>query len=74
MNFEERNVYWNDIDGSMLFNKVFTKYIEVNEIDIFDIKIDREAATVLIAFDLVNELPDNPPRNGLKVIIDVDVV
>ncbi|WP_252182540.1 hypothetical protein [Citrobacter sp. wls710] len=67
-------MYWNDIDGSMLFNKVFTKYIEVNEIDIFDIKIDREAATVLIAFDLVNELPDNPPRNGLKVIIDVDVV
>ncbi|EIM3549967.1 hypothetical protein NMK82_004590, partial [Salmonella enterica subsp. enterica serovar Braenderup] len=53
-------MYWNDIDGSILFNKVFTKSIEVNEIDVFDIKIDREAATVTISFDLVNELPDNP--------------
>ncbi|MCX8985776.1 Imm50 family immunity protein [Citrobacter portucalensis] len=59
-------MYWNDIDGSVLFNKVFTKYIEVNEIDIFDIKIDREAATVLITFDLVNELPDNPPPKWVK--------
>ncbi len=66
MNFEEGIVYWNDIDGSVLFNKVFTKNIEVNEIDIFDIKIDREAATVLITFDLVNELPDNPPPKWVK--------
>jgi hypothetical protein len=66
MNFEESSVYWNDIDGNMLFNKVFTKSIEVDEIDVFDIKIDREAATVLITFDLVNELPDNPPPKWVK--------
>ncbi|EEJ4422367.1 hypothetical protein CQL32_004636, partial [Salmonella enterica subsp. enterica serovar Braenderup] len=59
-------MYWNDIDGSILFNKVFTKSIEVNEIDVFDIKIDREAATVTIYFDLVNELPDNPLPKWVK--------
>lgn len=67
-------MYWNEIEGGILFNKVFSRDVEVNEIDIFDIKIDREATTVMICFDLVNELPDSPPRNGLKVIIDVGVV
>lgn len=59
-------MYWNDIDGSILFNKVFTKSIEVNEIDVFDIKTEREAATVTISFDLVNELPDNPLPKWVK--------
>lgn len=59
-------MYWNDIDGSILFNRVFTKSIEVNEIDVFDIKIDREAATVIISFDLVDVLPDNPPPKWIK--------
>lgn len=57
---------WNDIDGSILFNKVFTKPVEVRKIDIFDIKIDREAATVIISFDLIDELPDNPPPKWTK--------
>ncbi|MCK6687988.1 MULTISPECIES: Imm50 family immunity protein [Enterobacter] len=38
----------------------------MNEIDIFDIKTDRETATVIICFDLVNELPDNPPPKWVK--------
>lgn len=59
-------MYWNDIDGSFLFNRVFTNAIEVSEIDIFEIKIDREAATVMIIFDLVNQLPDNPPPKWVK--------
>lgn len=59
-------MYWNEIEGSILFNKVFSRDVEVNKIDIFDIKIDREAATVIICFDLVNELPDNPPQKWVK--------
>lgn len=59
-------MYWNEFEGSILFNKVFSRDVEVNEIDIFDIKIDREAATVIICFDLVNELPDNPPQKCIK--------
>lgn len=59
-------MYWNEIEGGILFNKVFSRYVEVNEIDIFDIKIDRETATVIICFDFVNELPDNPPQKWVK--------
>ncbi|HDR2784872.1 TPA: immunity 50 family protein [Enterobacter sichuanensis] len=59
-------MYWNEIEGSILFNKVFSRDVEVNEIDIFDIKIDREATTVMICFDLVNELPDSPPPKWVK--------
>lgn len=59
-------MFWNDIDGNILFKKVFTRPIEVRKIDIFDIKIDREAATVIISFDLIDELPDNPPLKWVK--------
>ena len=59
-------MYWNDLDGSILFNKVFSKSVKINEIDIFDIRIDREGSTVIIIFDLINELPDNPPPKWVK--------
>lgn len=59
-------MYWNELDGSILFNKVFTTNVVINEIDIFDIKIDREAATVIVSFDLINALPDNPPPKWIK--------
>lgn len=52
---------WNDLDGSILFNKVFSNPIKIGDIDIFNITIDRDATTVMVYFDLVNELPDNPP-------------
>ena len=54
-------MYWNDLDGSVLLGKVFSEPVEISNIDVFDIKIDREGKTVIISFDLVNQLPDNPP-------------
>lgn len=66
MNFEGVNVYWNDLDGSYMINNVFSRPVVINEIDVFDVKIDREGATVLISFDLINELPDNPPVKWVK--------
>ena len=59
-------MHWNDLDGSILFNKVFSKSVKINEIDIFDITIDREGPTVIITFDLIGELPDNPPPKWVK--------
>ena len=59
-------MHWNDIDGSILFNKVFSKSVKINEIDIFDIRIDREGCTVIITFDLIDELQDNPPPKWVK--------
>lgn len=59
-------MYWNDMNGSFLFNKVFSEKIKIDEIDIFDIRIDREAATVIITFDLMHDLPDNPEVKWVK--------
>ncbi|CNC20741.1 Imm50 family immunity protein [Yersinia pseudotuberculosis] len=59
-------MYWNDLDGSYLLSKVFSEPVKINEIDIFDIKIDREGSTVIISFDLIDELPDSPPVKWVK--------
>lgn len=59
-------MYWSEMEDGILFNKVFSRDVKVNEIDIVDIKIDRETATVIICFDLVNELPDNPLPKWVK--------
>ncbi|GAA3581057.1 hypothetical protein GCM10023078_06180 [Gibbsiella greigii] len=59
-------MYWNDLEGAIILNKVFSKPVEISEIDVFDIKIDREGPSVIITFDLVNQLPDNPPVKWVK--------
>ena len=32
----------------------FSESVKINEIDIFDIRIDREGCTVIITFDLID--------------------
>jgi len=59
-------MYWNELEGTILLNKVFSEPVEISEVDIFDIKIDREAPSVIITFDLVDKLPDNPPVKWIK--------
>ncbi|MCW7764665.1 Imm50 family immunity protein [Photorhabdus luminescens] len=59
-------MFWNDLDGTILLNKVFSKPVEISDIDIFDIKIDREGPTVTIGFDLIGKLPENPPEKWVK--------
>lgn len=59
-------MYWNDLDGSFLLGKVFSEPVKISEIDIFDIKIDREGPVVIITFDLVNQLPDKPRIKWIK--------
>lgn len=54
-------MFWNDLEGTYLLNKVFSRPVEINIVDLFSIKIDREGPTVLIEFDLIGVLPDNPP-------------
>lgn len=53
-------MFWNDLDGTVLFNKVFSKPVKISDIDLFEVKIDREGPTVTIIFDLIGELPDIP--------------
>ncbi|WP_445374571.1 Imm50 family immunity protein [Photorhabdus tasmaniensis] len=59
-------MFWNDLDGTILLNKVFSNPVEISDIDLFDIKIDREGPAVIISFDLIGKLPDNPPVKWVK--------
>ncbi|MFY0731050.1 Imm50 family immunity protein [Pseudomonas sp. NFX15] len=52
--------YWNDFEGSVFFNMVFSGLIEVGEVKLFSFNIDNVGATVALAFD-IKELPDKPP-------------
>ncbi|WP_286133205.1 Imm50 family immunity protein [Tatumella sp. OPLPL6] len=59
-------MYWNALDGSYLLSKVFSKSVGISDIDLFDIRMDREGSTVIISFDLIDKLPDNPPIKWVK--------
>lgn len=60
-------MYWTDLPGSELMRRIYLTPPVINEIDIFDIDIKRDGPTVIIAFDLVNSLPDNPPKKWGKI-------
>jgi hypothetical protein len=53
--------YWNDLDGSVFFNMVFSQPVEIGEITLFSMKIDNNCPCVTLGFD-INELPDRPPK------------
>mgnify|MGYP000846212200 FL=1 len=56
-------MFWNELEGAYLFNKVFSKPISIGKVDLFSVKIERDGPSVLIEFDLLEALPDNPlPR------------
>lgn len=54
-------MYWNDLPCNELLNRVFCEPPKIGLIDIFDIELKRDGPSVIINFDLVNILPDNPP-------------
>lgn len=66
MDFKVGKMYWNALDGSYLLSKVFSKPVGISDIDLFDIRMDREGSTVIISFDLIDKLPDNPPIKWVK--------
>ncbi|NUU69039.1 hypothetical protein HQN64_23480 [Enterobacteriaceae bacterium BIT-l23] len=53
---------WNDLDGTILLGKVFSKPLKMSMVDVFSVKIERDGPSILIEFDLVGSLPDNPPK------------
>lgn len=54
-------MFWNKLDGAVLFNKVFSYQVPIDKVDIFNMKLDRDGPKVIIEFDLIGHLPDNPP-------------
>lgn len=53
--------YWNEIEGSKLFNMVFSQNIPIGEIKLFALNIDNNLSTLTLAFD-IREIPDTPPK------------
>ncbi|MEI4520079.1 MULTISPECIES: Imm50 family immunity protein [unclassified Pseudomonas] len=52
---------WNEIEGSKLFNMVFSRHIPISEIKLFALNIDNNLSTLTLAFD-IRETPDTPPK------------
>lgn len=53
-------IFWNELDGSMFFNKVFSRPIPIGEITLSSIKIDNNRPVIILEFD-IPEYPDSAP-------------
>lgn len=62
MNLKGEIMNWNDLEGSFLLNRVFSKSVPIDYVDIHDISIKRDGRVLLINFDLVDKLPDLAPK------------
>lgn len=52
--------YWNDIDNSTFFNRVFSYLVPIGQLELAGIDIDNERNNLVIGFDIL-EIPDIPP-------------
>ncbi|MGH8451531.1 Imm50 family immunity protein [Pseudomonas sp.] len=57
--------YWNELENTTFFNKVFTYPIEIGEITLFSVTIDNDRPNIGLGFD-ISELPDAPPEKWIK--------
>lgn len=57
--------YWNDLDGSIFFNKVFSLPIAVGVVELFAISIDNNRPGITLEFDIL-EIPDVVPEKWAR--------
>ncbi len=57
--------YWNELDNTIFFNKVFTYPVEIGEITLFSVTIDNDRPNIGLGFD-IPETPDTPPEKWIK--------
>ncbi|KHK63388.1 Imm50 family immunity protein [Pseudomonas frederiksbergensis] len=53
-------ISWNNLEGSIFFNKVFSYAVPIGQIELFSLAIDNSAPTIILEFDIA-EYPDVPP-------------
>ncbi|OIN53488.1 Imm50 family immunity protein [Pseudomonas costantinii] len=53
--------YWNDLDGTIFFNKVFSQPIEIGKVYIHSLRIENDQPDFGIGFD-IPEFPDHLPE------------
>lgn len=51
---------WNELDGSKLFNIVFSDPVEIGEIELFSLTLENDQPKLVLQFD-IPEIPDKPP-------------
>ncbi|MBN6078290.1 hypothetical protein HYE59_12370 [Aggregatibacter actinomycetemcomitans] len=57
--------YWNELENNFIINKVFSRKVEIGNVDLFNVEILRSGPSIRFYFDLVNDLPDLPfPKWG----------
>lgn len=54
-------MYWTELPCNELMKRIFLQPPKIDYIDLFDIEINRDGPSIIINFDLINVLPDNPP-------------
>lgn len=57
--------YWNELENTIFFNKVFTYPVEIGEITLFSVTIDNDRTNIGLGFD-ISETPDAPPEKWIK--------
>ena len=53
--------FWNELENTIFFNKVFTYPVEIGKITLFSVTIDNDRPNIGLGFD-ISELPDAPPK------------
>ncbi|WP_434673313.1 Imm50 family immunity protein [Pseudomonas sp. R1-15] len=54
-------IFWNDLEGSIFFNKIFSSPVPIGKIDLASLIIDNDIPTLIFEFDIA-EYPDAPPQ------------
>ena len=57
---------WTELPGSELIKRVFSSPPLIGMINVFDLQLQRNGSTLLLNFDLVDALPDNPSLKWIK--------
>ncbi|MFJ2427408.1 Imm50 family immunity protein [Pseudomonas sp. P1.31] len=57
--------YWNELDGSSFFNRIFTTPISIGEVTLFSLNIDNNRSAVILEFDIM-EYPESPPTKWIQ--------
>jgi len=53
--------YWNELDGSIFFGKIFSQPIAIDRVALFSMRIDNDQPCVGLGFD-IPEFPDQLPE------------
>ncbi len=53
--------HWNELDGSIFFNKIFSTPIIIGKVALFSLRIENDQPCIGMGFD-IPEFPDNLPE------------